>query len=405
MQASRVNQLAIGLLVIILAGGLGWWFYSSFKLVEYTAHSEMSPEARRNPLLAAERMLNELGLRAESQSGRKYLVKPPEESGVLLVRDLGAPLPKHRVDDLLQWVAKGGHLVVSPNRTQLEEPDRPLLERFGVTPIGSNLFGDIEWLQEAIEEAEREAQEQQQIEEEPELTEVLLPGDRISLRVEFDTDRWFEVDYEQEYWLAPVNDNPHLLVFPHGQGYVTFLSDSDIFRNRNLGEHEHASLLAELTAGYDRVWLLYSSQMPGLLSLIWRWAPYLVISLGLFVALLLWRMSRRSGPLLVRGQQQRRDLLEHLAAAAAYNWRIDPDAGYLRRAREQVERRWLSSHPQLQRLDQDNRCQWLAEHTGMTAESIRLALYDEQKDAGSLVKITANLQRLLSALHPQSKKR
>jgi hypothetical protein len=164
-------------------------------------------------------------------------------------------------------------------------------------------------------------------------------------------------------------------------------------------------LLAELVAGHERVWLLYSAQMPSLLQLLWRWGPYLVISVGLFIALLIWRMGRRSGPLILRGQQQRRDLLEHLQASAEFNWRIDPSAGLLRQARKQVERRWLASHPQLQRLDEAARCHWLAEHTGMTPEAIDLALYRSQKEPGQLVKTSANLQRLLAALHPQSKKR
>jgi hypothetical protein len=397
-----VNQLAVALLVLILAGGLGWWFYTNFEQVEYTVRTEMSAEARRNPLLAAQRLLEAQGVQTLSQAGRQYLVQPPAEAGVLLVRDLGAPLPRHRVEGLLEWVAMGGHLIAAPGRLQDEELSRPLQERFGVTLIRSNFFSDVEWIQDAIEEAQKQDQEQ---EEEPPVTEVLLPGDEASLWIDFDTDRWFEVDYEEEYWLAPADDEPHVLIFPYGKGYVTFLSDSEIFDNKHLGEHDHASMLAEMTAGYQQVWLLYSSQMPGLLRLIWRWAPYLTISLSLFVALLLWRMSRRSGPLLLRGQQQRRDLLEHLEAAAEYNWRNDPAAGYLQRARDQVERRWMVSHPQLHRLDQAARCEWLAEHTGMSTEAIRLALYDAQKDAGSLVKITANLQRLLSALHPQSKKR
>jgi hypothetical protein len=145
--------------------------------------------------------------------------------------------------------------------------------------------------------------------------------------------------------------------------------------------------------------------MPGLLQLLWRWAPYLVVSVVLFSGLLIWRMGRRSGPLIISGQQQRRDLLEHLQASAEFNWRIDPSAGLLRQVRKQVERRWLVSHPQLQRLDETARCHWLAERTGMTPEAIDLALYRSQKETGQLVKTSANLQRLLAALHSQSKKR
>lgn len=398
MSGARVNSLAIVLFIIILTGGLLVWFQQNYKPVRSTERTEMSREAQRNPLLAAERLLDRLGRQVESRSGRRYLVNPPEEKGVLLVRDLGAPLPRKRVDDLLAWVEAGGHLIAALGRLQDMELKRPLLERFGVEPVRRWDFEGLEWLQEAIEEAVEEAV--------PPQTTILLPGvAEEPFTVEFDTHIWFEVDYGDDYWWSPDDDTPHLLNFPYGAGSVTFLSDSDIFDNRHIGDYDHAPLLAELTAGYQRVWLLYSAQMPGLAQLIWRWAPYLVISLGLFGGLLVWRMGLRSGPLILGGQRQRRDLLEHLRASAEFNWRIDPTAALLRQARKQVEKRWLTSHPQLQRLAENERCLWLAERTGMTADAIDRALYRRQKDTGQLVKTCANLQRLLAALHPQSTKR
>jgi hypothetical protein len=318
----------------------------------------------------------------------------------LLVRDLGAPLPQARIDALLAWVEEGGHLIAAPGRLQDAELSRPLLERFGVTQVHLWDSEELEWFQKAMEEAETEATEP------TEPTSILLPGDEEEpLNIEFDNGLWFEVDYPDEYWLAPDDKTPHLLIFPYGEGYVTLLSDSDFFDNLHIGDSDHAALLAELVTGHERVWLLYSSQMPSLPQLLWRWAPYLVVSVVLFVILLIWRMGRRSGPLILSRQQQRRDLLEHLQASAEFNWRINPSAGLLLQARKQVERRWLASHPQLQRLDERARCQWLAERTGMTAEAIDLALYRSQKETGQLLKTSANLQRLLAALHPQSKKR
>jgi hypothetical protein len=319
---------------------------------------------------------------------------PPEQPGVLLVRDLGAPLPQKRVDDLLAWVEAGGHLIASPGRLQDDDLSWPLQENFGVELVhASDLVED---------ENDPEAEGGDEVVEVADTTSILLPGDgQEPLDIEFDSDTWFFVDYPDEYWEAPLGEAPHLLIFPWGKGFVTFLSDSDFFGNDRIGDYDHASLLAELTADRDRVWLLYSSQMPSLVQLLWRWAPQLVISLGFLSLLLIWRMSRRSGPRMRTTQTQRRDLLEHLQAAAEFNWRIDPSAGFLQQARKQVEKRWLTSHPHLQRLDAAARCEWLAERTGMTAEEIDLALYQTYDDGGGqMVKTTVNLQRLLAALHP-----
>lgn len=395
MSKDRINQLAIGLFVLIIIGGFAWWFSVNFELESYTAREEMSSEARRNPLLAAERLLRRLGQQVESQSGRQYLIHPPPQPGVLLVRDLGAPLPQKRVDDLLAWVEAGGHLIASPGRLQDDDLSWPLQESFGVELVhASDLEGD---------ESEDKPEETggDEAGEGADTTSILLPGDgQEPLDIEFDSDTWFYVDYADEYWQAPLGEAPHLLIFSLGKGFVTFLSDSDFFGNERIGDYDHASLLAELTADHDQVWLLYSSQMPSLVQLLWRWAPQLVVSLGFLCLLLIWRMSRRSGPRMRTTQTQRRDLLEHLQAAAEFNWRIDPSAGFLRQARKQVEKRWLTSHPHLQRLDAAARCEWLAERTGMTAEEIDLALYQTYDDGGQMVKTTVNLQRLLAALHP-----
>lgn len=396
MSTPKINQLALGLFSLILIGGFVWWFQANYERVTEEVRSGMSAEAKRNPLLAAEWLLDRLGQQTESRSGRQLLIHPPEESGVMLIRDLGAPLPQNRVDELLSWVEAGGQLIVSPGRLQDDDIRQPLLESFGVDFIRLEGLDELQWLQQELTDGESE----------PETSEILLPGEgQTALEVVFDSDRWFEVDYDYEYWQAPGEEAPHLLIFALGEGYVTFLSDSDFLDNEHIGEFDHAPLLAELAAGPDRVWLLYSSQMPSLVELIWRWAPYLVVSLGLFTMLLIWRMSRRSGPQVTTLQGQRRDLLEHLQAAAEYNWRIDPSSGLLQQARKQVEKRWMVAHPQLQRLDPPARCAWLAERTGMTAEAIDLALYREGADGGQLVKITANLQRLLAALHPQRQKR
>lgn len=284
-----------------------------------------------------------------------------------------------RVASLLAWVESGGHLLVTPGTVLEDGHVHPLLEQFGVAIVGSKSTEDEE------------------------MSTLFLPDESASMQIKFDNNKWFDVESEQAHWAAPDEDYPQVLIFLWGEGRVIFLSDNDFFSNDRIGEHDHALLLACLVGDNNPVWLLYSSQMPSLLSLLWRYAPYLLITLALLVLLMIWRLSQRSGPLILPTSRQRRDLLEHLQAAAEFAWRHDLSAGLFERGRRVVEKRCLASHPLLHHLDEKARCQWLAEKTGMTAHSIHQALYPHQGDTGHLIKTMTNLQRLLSALHPEKR--
>lgn len=381
MRGNRITVVVI-LILCLLLSLLGWlWFEKNFEKRTRVDRSTMSVEARRNPLLAAEMFLARLGLEVKSQSGRGYLVKPPEETGLLFVRDLGPPLTDASVRSLLAWVERGGHLVAAPSDQLEEGRSDPLLRKFGVSLVKLD----------ADEEADDLAR-----------GDLLLPGQTAGLRIDFDQQRWFEIDADFEGVSPEVADSQYLR-FPWGQGWVTFISDSDVFTNNQLGNSDHALLMADFAPERGRAWLLYSAQMPSLLSLIWRWVPYLVLTIIPLLLLILWRMTRTTGPQLVLAYSDRRDLLEHLQASAEFAWRYDLKGGLLEGARDQVEKRWLSAHPQLLQLDEQARCDWLAQRTGLNATVIHQALYPEKGDSAQLVKNTINLQRLLAALHPDRK--
>jgi hypothetical protein len=376
------SAVVFTLILFLLFSILGWyWFENNFEKHTRVERSTMSVEARRNPMLAAEIFLTRLGLEVKSQSGRSYLVKPPEETGLLFVRDLGPPLPDASVNSLLDWVERGGHLVAAPSDQLEEGRSDPLLRKFGVSLV--KLDDD-----EEDDDFERE--------------ELLLPGRTEGLRIDFDQQRWFEVDEDFDGVTPEVADSQYLR-FPWGQGWVTFISDSDVFTNKQISNSDHALLMAHFAPARGRVWLLYSAQMPSLLSLIWRWVPYLVLTIIPLLLLIVWRMTRTTGPQLVLATSDRRDLLEHLQASAEFAWRYDPKCGLLEGARDQVEKRWLSAHPQLLQLDEQARCDWLAQRTGLTASVIHQALYPEKGNSAQLIKNTINLQRLLAALHPDRK--
>lgn len=376
------NRMTITVIIVLSAmvAALGWlWFDKNFEKRTKIERSAMGEEARRNPLLAAEIFLRRLGLDVQSQSGRAYLMQPPEDEGLLFVRDLGPPLPQVSVDKLLTWVEQGGHLVASPSGQQEAGRADPLLQKFGVSLL---------YLDEEEEEFDRGA--------------LFLPSLNEGLEVDFDQQRWFEIDADFE-GVSPVVSDSQFLVFPWGEGLVTLVSDSEIFTNQQISKFDHARLMAHFAPERGRAWLLYSAQMPSLFTLVWQWFPYLVVTIVAMILLIVWRMSRSSGPKLTVEVTARRDLLEHLQASGEFAWRNDQKSGLLQGARHQVEKRWLSAHPVLQQLDQQARCDWIAKHTGLTSSAIYQTLYPNKGDSAQLIKNTVNLQRLLAALHPDRK--
>lgn len=379
------NRVFLGfLLLLLLALSLlgGFWFAQHFERHSEQVRSGFSDAARRNPWLAAERFLQRLGMQVDSLSGREYLLAPPLESGVLLVRDLGPSLPPERQERLLEWVAAGSHLVVALARVPAaDEPNHALLERFGVS------LHEVE-LSDRADSADSVA--------------VQLPGAGESILVAFDPARSLHLNEMSADWQVPVAAGYHLLRFRHGSGTITLLSDNRFLSNREIDAQDHALLLARLVNGAPRGWLLYSSQMPSLLELSWQHAPYLLVSGCLVLLVLLWRLTQHSGPLLTQTNPTRRDLLEHLQAAAEFLWQQDRASGLQGTTRRQAEKRWLRSHPLLGRLDQDARCEWLAERTGLTPQAIKQALYTEQIDERGLIQASAILQRLNAALHPET---
>ena len=214
----------------------------------------------------------------------------------------------------------------------------------------------------------------------------------------FDRERLL-LEAEGAGWAVSHGDHFHLLQFQVGAGRLTVLSDNAFLHNDEIGEADHALFLADLTEGTRKVWLLYSSDMPSLLALLWRNAPFLVVSLVTVALLWLGYLTAFSGPRRRLGEPSRRSLLEHLDAAAAYAWRIDRARGLLAGFRDASSSGWERRHHQLGRLDREQRCRWIAEQSGLTVQEVETALYQEVESEQDFVRVSAAQQRVLLRLN------
>jgi hypothetical protein len=406
---NRLTWALIGALLLLLAGWGVQWFFANHEQRSREIVDGMSPLAKRNPLLAAERFLNRIGLDAESISGRDRLLTPPAAPGLLLVYRLGVSLPSEREQVLLAWVRQGGHLLITPQEAwddAAQSSGNNLLDALGVHPRFVNPQPNDDKLNDGTQPADQPADGRNLASREkpaPVLFDLPVTGERIG--VAFSDRRLLFDSQGRADWTVETEDGAHLLQYRLGQGRITVIGDLEIFTNAAIGEQDHALLLARLVGGQRRAWLLYSSDMPPLPQLLWRLAPGLVISLASLGLLLVWSLTRRSGPVITPGQAARRNLMEHLAAVGRYLWRTDQAAVTFGQSQAALEQAWHHRHPVLATLEQGERCQWIAQHAGLSPQAVERALYGGYQGEQAFIQVTAVQQRLAARLHIQEKTR
>lgn len=374
---------------LLLAGLIGWgvqWFLENFEQKTWETRTEVSPQARRNPLLAAERFLSRLGVASESISGRDRLLSLPKEPGLLLVNHLGLSLPPEREKALLDWVRRGGSLVITPGQEWDQEQES-----------GGNHLLDELGVRLSISHSDSEDAGDEESDSKIEPIAINFPGYYQPIEIEFNPARLLVDAKGTAEWGARREgreDGYHLLQYNLGKGRLTVLSDNDFLSNDAIGKRDHALLLGLLVNGHDRAWLLYSSNMPSLLYLLWRYATQLVISVVGLLLLLLWRMTQSSGPRLESSETARRNLMEHLRAAADYAWHTDRARRMFQASRSAIDQEWHRRHPILGQLEPAEKCEWIAERTGLAPRAVESALYADYAGEQEFIKMSAVLQKL-----------
>ena len=383
---------ALCLLGLLLSAA---WFRQNFERVD-EAQRSVSPEARRNPYLAAERFLRARGAPAESVSGLSRLHELPPVADVLVIDELNVDLGERLYRALLDWIWAGGHLIVTPSRAWDERKSGwRLLNELGVNLEHLLLSEDVE----------------QKLLQSP--VAVLLEPDE---RLEVHFNPVFALSNRKQ--LARVSASStvgfHLLQIPLQRGLVTILSDNRFLKNpafdpsfsaqgrrrfsTSIAEADHAYYLSRLTAGAGKVWLVYDLSTRGLGPLLWQKARLACISLALLVIIGLWAESNRFGPYVMPLNQPRRSYLEHIKMTVDFCWQQDRGQRLFATNRRRFRQYLSLKHPQLSTLPEHEQCLKLAEYTGMGAGEVRQALFGNGQTEPEFIRLTHTLQSLRKKL-------
>ena len=187
-----------------------------------------------------------------------------------------------------------------------------------------------------------------------------------------------------------------------GEGRVTVLTDARLFRNRWIGDKDHAALLEALimatNSGGDIGFLRGSGlSLWGLLSEhLWP----VLCGFGVLTFLWLWKNFTRFGPIeAVAGPSALRGYDHHLEALGDFQWRLDRAAALLNPLRTQILERGQRISTRVGRRD-DDFFQFLADRSALSRERVSHAMSEAvPPDSAVLTRIVADLQRLLRVLH------
>lgn len=273
----------VALLALAVLGAI--WFLQNFEQMPVKERVGPSGEARVRDFLAAERFAERMGLPARELRSLVDLDSLPA-GGVLLLPNRRQAIDSPRITRLLTWVQAGGHVIAE---AEFPGVDDPLLGAAGVS------------------------RETRAIQVKPLVAEV----DGRRLTVFFPGRTALRTAAKPRLQIAD-----QLVTVARGKGFVTVASSLEFARNDSIGRNDHAELLWQLlTLTPARgLQVFFRPERLSLWSFLTSHALPALLAAFLLLALWLWRIAPRFGPVPADPPPARRRLLDHLRASGRYFW-------------------------------------------------------------------------------------
>ncbi len=431
---TRRAQILLGIAVLLALGGIGLYLLDRLQPYEETVEHGASPEARANDYLAAEHFLRQQKISVSRADNLQVLQKLPAAGHTLMLLGSRHNMTPRQTRQVLDWAAEGGHLLFVAESIWDEEHEKSddlLLDNLGIHQLLSEDLDDegdedsdvleeedssaseeqdatelpVDEAETEIAEDDTEANESEgdseaETDRYPELTKLYLQDEEAPAYIDFDTEfHLYDAQNRAHAW-ANSGDSTHMLQLDHGKGLITVLTDSWIWQNDNIAEYDNAWLLWYLSQD-SSVTLLYSNERDDLFSQLLHHFPAALAALALLVALLLWHVGMRHGPLQAPPGHARRQLEEHLRGSADFILRRVGQAHLLQSLQRDIQRRARRRHPGFERLAVAEQWQILGRLTRLPTSAISQAMRPvgaQRLSAADFTRQVTNLQTLRNAL-------
>jgi hypothetical protein len=383
---NRMIALAIVAALAVLGAA---WFLSTHDRVPAKEWVGPSGEARTRQFLAAERLAERMGWEVAEVRALPALDLMPA-NGVLLVPNRRQALHAGRIADIVRWVESGGHLIAEAEVPGVEDP---LLDQLGVVRSRVDPSGK------------------------PFVVELPPRGRKLSVSMGDP----YGVDTAARGVRLRVGAK--IVSFAYGNGTVTAASSLRFARNPSLDDHyarlgdrpapsiggeDHAALfLALLSLAPSRhLQVYFRPERLSLTGFLAQNAAPALAAGALLLALWVWSIAPRFGPVAPDAPPGRRRLLDHLRASGRYYWAKGLRSRLVVAARDAALRRLARTQPDFGVAGQAERVARLSTLAGISKEeAARFVAAAGAMRGADFIRLTQHAQRVHSALEKGGNKK
>jgi hypothetical protein len=355
-------------LLALLAAGVAW-FLSTHERVPSREWVGPSAEARRNAYLAAGRFATRMGLATRELRSLPDL-DTLKANSVLLLPNRRQALDPRRVREIVAWVEAGGHLIVEAELIGVADP---LLDLVGV----ERLRGAAPTKPVPVE---------------------LADGRKLAVSL-------FGAMTLQA---ADADEKGRFVSFDYGDGAVTALVGLHFARNPLVGTDDNADFLwhlLSLTPAAELQVYLRPERL-SLWGFLLQYAAPVLVAVAALVALWLWRIAPRFGPVRPDPSPARRRLLDHLRASGRFYWAQGLRGRLVAGARDAALRRIARTQPDFAQAGQAERAARVAALAEIPpAEAQRFMSAGANLPGAEFIRAMHTAQRIHSALEKGTKEK
>jgi hypothetical protein len=361
-----MSRWLVPLAVIALVAAGVIWFLSTYERVPGRVWVGPSGEARRNVYLAAGRLAARMGLPTRELRSLPELDTLGPDS-VLLLPSRRQALDPRRLRDIVDWVEDGGHLIAEAELIGVADPLFELLDISRAASPAPAKPGGIE----------------------------LPDGRRITVSI-----------FGAMTLQAGDSGAARYLSFDYGEGRVSALTGLQFARNQLIGDEDNAVFvwhLLRLTPAAELQVYLRPERL-SLWGFLTQYAAPALAATAALLALWLWHIAPRFGPVRPDAPPARRRLLDHLRASGRFYWAQGLRAPLVIAARDAALRAIGRAQPDFPHSTEQARAARVAALAGISEQEARRFMSAAGNLRGAdFIRIVHAAQRIHSALEKGSR--